>query len=261
MHHHAGPRSSCAGCTSSQSPSANPTSIPQAPSAGPDSITIKNFAFSPATLTIKSGTTVTWTNQDGPVHQIASYTGSSVSFESVGYLPGDLTSSRLPPGTYPYHLTIHPSMTGNHCAVLKSANFFYCPERLLHLFVKTFKEKSTMEKMTRPGSYQPKNHAIARKAWIRAMAIVSRARLTCQVNGTLPFPFMTRNPTVAVLIRQRNTMMPAMMINGSVIHANSATYNRHVPCLYTFHGLFPSLPCQVLLREERGFPVLPRTRD
>ena len=33
-------------------------------------VTIDNFTFSPATLTVPSGTTVTWTNQDDMVHTV-----------------------------------------------------------------------------------------------------------------------------------------------------------------------------------------------
>ena len=35
-----------------------------------NSVTISNFSFSPQTLTVKQGTTVTWTNQDSTVHTI-----------------------------------------------------------------------------------------------------------------------------------------------------------------------------------------------
>jgi plastocyanin len=74
---------------------------------------IKNFEFSPATLTIKTGTTVTWMNQDGAPHQIASDPGSVVAFISESLENGasyQFTFNQ--PGTYSYYCTIHPSMKG-----------------------------------------------------------------------------------------------------------------------------------------------------
>jgi plastocyanin len=89
------------------------TAAPAAPAAGGNTIAIKNFAFSPATLTVKSGTTVTWTNEDGASHTVVSDAGALVAFTS----PSLATGSSYPvtftqAGTYPYHCSIHPSMTG-----------------------------------------------------------------------------------------------------------------------------------------------------
>jgi len=103
---------SFSGCTSAQSP---PTTTPTtpAPTGGSNQIAIKNFVFSPATLTLKSGTTVTWTNQDGAPHQVASDPGTPVAFSSDSLANGasyQFTFTR--PGTYTYYCTIHPSMKG-----------------------------------------------------------------------------------------------------------------------------------------------------
>jgi plastocyanin len=103
---------SFSGCTSSQSQAVTATATPT-PAAELNSITIKNFAFSPATLTIKTGTAVTWINQDGAPHQIASDPGSSVQFMSESLANGasyQVTFSQT--GTYMYHCSIHPSMKG-----------------------------------------------------------------------------------------------------------------------------------------------------
>jgi plastocyanin len=102
----------CAGCTSS------PGSITPAPAnpAGavlPDTISLKNFAFTPSTLTIKPGTTVTWTNEDGTSHTVVSDSGTPVPFTSQTLVNGasfQFTFTR--PGSYTYHCSIHPSMTG-----------------------------------------------------------------------------------------------------------------------------------------------------
>ena len=71
-------------------------------------VQIANFAFSPATLNIKVGDTVKWTNDDQPVHAIA-----SANFASSNLNTGDSYSFTLTqPGSYDYHCAIHPFMAG-----------------------------------------------------------------------------------------------------------------------------------------------------
>ena len=75
-------------------------------------VTIQNFAFSPANITVKTGTTVTWTNKDSVAHTVTesdSQTGPS----SVDVDPGsNYTFTFKTPGTYHYHCTIHSEMVG-----------------------------------------------------------------------------------------------------------------------------------------------------
>jgi plastocyanin len=100
-----------AGCYSSPAP-ATP-STPSASSGSGNTITIKNFAFDPSTLTVKTGTVVTWINQDGATHALASDAGSPAAFSSDPLSPGtSYTFTFTQPGTYPYHCSIHPSMKG-----------------------------------------------------------------------------------------------------------------------------------------------------
>jgi plastocyanin len=101
-----------AGCYSTPGPAPTGTA-PAAPVAGGTAIAIKNFEFSPATLTVKTGTTVSWTNADGASHTVVSDAGAPVAFTS----PSLATGSSFPftfteAGTYPYHCSIHPSMKG-----------------------------------------------------------------------------------------------------------------------------------------------------
>jgi plastocyanin len=95
------------GMTTSPGPSGGTAAPPVAGNA----VTIQNFAFSPATLTVRVGTTVTWTNRDADAHTVTSQrsgplrsaaldTGRSYSFTFTT------------PGSYPYLCTIHPFMTG-----------------------------------------------------------------------------------------------------------------------------------------------------
>jgi plastocyanin len=99
-----------AGCSSSPAPS-SASAQPAAP--GGNTISIKNFAFEPSTLTVKTGTTVTWVNNDGASHTIVSDTGSTASFSSDPFATGaSYTFTFTQPGTYPYHCSIHPTMKG-----------------------------------------------------------------------------------------------------------------------------------------------------
>jgi len=75
-------------------------------------ISIDNFSFAPATLTVKAGTTVTWTNKDDIPHGIAS---SNNAFKKSGALDTDDSYSFTftTPGTYRYFCYLHPHMVGS----------------------------------------------------------------------------------------------------------------------------------------------------
>jgi plastocyanin len=101
-----------AGCSSSQAPPA--TAAPTTSTTGGNTVIIKNFAFDPSSLTVKSGPAVKWTNQDGTPHTIVSDTGSMVAFSSDSISSGASYSFTFTqPGTYTYHCSIHPTMKGN----------------------------------------------------------------------------------------------------------------------------------------------------
>ncbi|MFI6062310.1 cupredoxin family copper-binding protein [Streptomyces sp. NPDC051286] len=94
--------------TPSTSPSASQSSAPAAANA----VTIKNFAFSPAKLTVKAGTKVTWTNTDADTHTVTSKQGSGGPLKSGGLATNATYSYTFTkPGTYAYYCTIHPFMT------------------------------------------------------------------------------------------------------------------------------------------------------
>jgi len=103
-----------AGCSSYQTPSAPVTpAAPPTSTGGGNSISIKNFAFDPSSLTVKTGTVVTWLNQDGAPHTIVSDTGSPATFSSDSLSTGaSYKFTFTQPGTYTYHCSIHPSMKG-----------------------------------------------------------------------------------------------------------------------------------------------------
>ena len=73
-------------------------------------VNIDNFSFSPQTLTVKAGTTITWTNRDDIPHTVVANDGS---FKSKVLDTNDKFSfTATKPGTYPYFCSIHPKMTG-----------------------------------------------------------------------------------------------------------------------------------------------------
>lgn len=77
------------------------------------SVAIKDFAFSPATITVKVGTTVTWTNQDSAAHTVTSDSGSKDSFDSGSMAQGKTFSHTFKTaGTFNYICTFHPDMMG-----------------------------------------------------------------------------------------------------------------------------------------------------
>jgi plastocyanin len=62
---------------------------------------------------VKTGTAVTWVNDDGAPHAIASDAGSPAAFSSNTLSTGaSYTFTFTQAGTYTYHCSIHPSMTG-----------------------------------------------------------------------------------------------------------------------------------------------------
>jgi amicyanin len=73
-------------------------------------VKIDNFSFAPKSITVKVGTTVTWTNRDDIPHNVVS---TEKKFSSP-VLDTDQTFSFKfqEPGSYPYFCKIHPMMIG-----------------------------------------------------------------------------------------------------------------------------------------------------
>ena len=70
----------------------------------------KDFMFAPTSLTIKSGSTVTWTNKDDEPHTVVSDAGL---FRSAAMDTNESFSYKFDrPGTYHYACSIHPRMVG-----------------------------------------------------------------------------------------------------------------------------------------------------
>jgi amicyanin len=102
------PSTTAAPDTGTNAGSAAPATAP-APQAG-NTVDITNFDFTPMTLTIPAGATVTWTNHDEEPHTVAASDGS---FHSPGMGTGGTYSFTFTNvGTYDYVCSIHPFMHG-----------------------------------------------------------------------------------------------------------------------------------------------------
>jgi plastocyanin len=79
-----------------------------APAAGGTAVTISGFAFAPASVTVKVGDTVTWTNKDSVPHTVTAADGS---FNSGSLAQGATFSFTFQKaGTFTYRCTVHPTM-------------------------------------------------------------------------------------------------------------------------------------------------------
>jgi plastocyanin len=82
-----------------------------APSDAVSEVKIDNFSFTPARITVKSGTQVTWTNRDDMPHTVDSTQGK---FKSDALDTDQKFQFRFTDaGEYPYFCRIHPKMTGS----------------------------------------------------------------------------------------------------------------------------------------------------
>jgi plastocyanin len=111
-----------AGCGSSSTagdtntPTLAPTSAPTVAAtnttgATGNQVNVSNFQFSPATLTVKAGTTVTWKGVSGS-HTVTSDADSPMAFDHPISQGDMVTVTFAQAGTYKYHCSIHASMHG-----------------------------------------------------------------------------------------------------------------------------------------------------
>jgi len=80
------------------------------PAPAAATVSIRNMAFSPNSLSVKAGATVTWTNSDTTIHTVTADDGSFNSGNiAVGATYSKVFSSA---GAFSYHCALHPEMTG-----------------------------------------------------------------------------------------------------------------------------------------------------
>lgn len=74
-----------------------------------NSVNISNFSFDPASITVKAGSSITFTNNDGTNHTVTADNGKFDQSVSSGKTTAVTITE---PGTYNYHCSIHSSMKG-----------------------------------------------------------------------------------------------------------------------------------------------------
>ncbi|HXS36520.1 MAG TPA: cupredoxin family copper-binding protein [Flavipsychrobacter sp.] len=90
--------------------SKNSYKTPASGGGSANTVNINQMKFTPNSITVTAGTTVTWTNTDNMTHTVTSTTGV---FNSGNLSSGNNFSFKFTTaGTYPYKCTIHPFMTG-----------------------------------------------------------------------------------------------------------------------------------------------------
>jgi plastocyanin len=81
-----------------------------AEAAAPNKIEVKDFMFSPTTLTVAAGAQVSWVNKDDEPHTVVSDTGL---FRSGALDTDESFSFKFDkPGMYRFTCSIHPRMVG-----------------------------------------------------------------------------------------------------------------------------------------------------
>src|SRR5712671_6517256 len=92
---------SCKKNNDDNSPSSPPT----------NEVWMQNTTFNPSTITVSTGTTITWRNKDSMNHTVTSNSGSELNSGTLGggaTFPHQFNTA----GTYTYHCTFHSGMTG-----------------------------------------------------------------------------------------------------------------------------------------------------
>ena len=104
----------CSGAASPTAPAAAPSTAASAQASaggsGSKAVEIKNTAFNPATVTVKAGDKVTWTNNDGFAHTVTLDDNSVDSGNLNAGATFDHAFAAV--GTFAYRCKIHASMHG-----------------------------------------------------------------------------------------------------------------------------------------------------
>ena len=79
--------------------------------AANQAVAISGFSFSPASITVSVGDTITWTDSDAQAHTATADDGS-FDTGTIGGSGGTGSATFATAGTFPYHCKIHPTMTG-----------------------------------------------------------------------------------------------------------------------------------------------------
>ena len=76
-------------------------------------VTINNYAFSPTTLSVTKGTTVTWTNEDSVAHTVTAVGGTAGPSSSLLSTGQSYSYTFNQVGTFAYVCTVHSNMAAS----------------------------------------------------------------------------------------------------------------------------------------------------
>jgi plastocyanin len=104
----------CSSSTTSPTSTTRPNTSPAHTSTGPPAktatVSISDYAYDPADITVASGAKVTFTNHDQTAHTATTQHGG---FDTGTINPGHRATVTLTtPGTYAYYCQFHPFMHG-----------------------------------------------------------------------------------------------------------------------------------------------------
>ena len=86
--------------------------LPRQAAAATLEVAILDYKFSPASLKVKAGTTVKWTNNEKRTTHSVLFAGPG-GFESERFFPGESWQRTFDqPGSFPYSCGPHPEMKG-----------------------------------------------------------------------------------------------------------------------------------------------------
>lgn len=83
-----------------------------------DTVKIQGMQFTPATITVVLGTKVIWKNLDINVHTVTSDDATSFSSGNIS-TNGMYSFTFTANGSFPYHCSLHPGMTGTILVVTR----------------------------------------------------------------------------------------------------------------------------------------------
>jgi plastocyanin len=109
--------SGCGSGTTSSAPASSTTSAAggsTAAAAPAEAVTVqvKNMQFTPDTVTVKAGGTVTWNFADRFPHAVQGIGDSAMGIDSPIFNTGKWSHTFTVPGTYRYLCPLHPDMHG-----------------------------------------------------------------------------------------------------------------------------------------------------
>lgn len=90
--------------------SAPPAHAVQPHAGGTHAVPIRQYAYQPATMTIRVGDTVTWTNEDQAPHDVVTSAGPAALQSPMLETGQSWTYTFTVAGTYSYYCSIHPDM-------------------------------------------------------------------------------------------------------------------------------------------------------